>query len=521
MIHTTTSFQVLVDKYAKSVGAKYVTFSGTTAFTDSKRVNLPAVCSGAILTPEQFNLLSGYIDHELGHVRFTDFSILDAFKSNPDRLLHSITNIIEDVRIENLTISKFPGSRKYLDFLAHTINAGGAPPTQFNQLYDAIWLHRGFSPRTAPSLKPQIKSLTELVPQCSSTTDALDLAKKIRSLLPDGEAIGEATGEATPGEATPGEASADGGLTAAQIVTQLIKSLNDGTDTIDTISTGKVALPPLNPGRDKIFVPSDENLPQYVRDRATVQSQILSLKKSLTVYLMSRAKKSWLRGLDEGTEIDETRLHEIAIRSPSVFKSPHERQVTDTALQLMLDCSTSINSTVMRQAAIMISEALGAIPKIKLSIAGFYGTISHDYVNREGVGRISPLTIHLYKDFDTPYPKARARLGAISSRGVTPLGDAYGKALERIILRPESRQIIWLLTDGEPAFTVGDYHHSDFVLMEHVHKRCVRAGVETLGLEIECIIGIDKYVDRAARISSISTLPQALLTEIRQIIKLR
>lgn len=89
------------------------------------------------MTEEQWRYLRGYIDHECGHVKFTDFEtyanmyrsvVADCLQYKPKAsvtlkdFLHDyasmVVNILEDVRIERLMGIDFPGSRTNLNTLS-------------------------------------------------------------------------------------------------------------------------------------------------------------------------------------------------------------------------------------------------------------------------------------------------------------------------------------------------------------------------------------------------------------------
>lgn len=89
------------------------------------------------MTDEQWRYLRGYIDHECGHVKFTDFQtymdlqksvVADCLRYKPGAsvtlkdFLHDyasmVINILEDVRIERLMGIDFPGSRTNLNTLS-------------------------------------------------------------------------------------------------------------------------------------------------------------------------------------------------------------------------------------------------------------------------------------------------------------------------------------------------------------------------------------------------------------------
>lgn len=88
------------------------------------------------MTDEQWRYLRGFIDHECGHVKFTDFFAYDGMKRRivreytdkynmPDggrkfleHFADTVINILEDVRIERLMGIDFPGSRTNLNLLS-------------------------------------------------------------------------------------------------------------------------------------------------------------------------------------------------------------------------------------------------------------------------------------------------------------------------------------------------------------------------------------------------------------------
>jgi hypothetical protein len=72
-------------------------------------VNIPSIPDNA--TPEFVTSIQGFIDHEVSHVLFTDFSYKMGQKS---RRLHSLHNVFEDTMIERKMADKFSGSKRNL-----------------------------------------------------------------------------------------------------------------------------------------------------------------------------------------------------------------------------------------------------------------------------------------------------------------------------------------------------------------------------------------------------------------------
>jgi cobalamin biosynthesis protein CobT len=187
----------------------------------------------------------------------------------------------------------------------------------------------------------------------------------------------------------------------------------------------------------------------------------------------------------------------------------------------MIDMSGSMNSNLARTAAIILAEALSSIPQIKLSISGFTSNdLAHTSIFRRydpNSGRQCGMDILQFKNFSEPYQKCRAKLGAIDNTGNTPLGDAYGHALEHIIPRTETRRIIFLITDGQPEFPQGQ-NHSDYLLMKKIHHDAKRFHIQTLGLGIGRCEFLSKYFDQAINISSSQDLPKNLLEALKRFI---
>ena len=92
-----------------------VQVGGDEAMTDGKVIRIPSV-------PDHANSLAyGYLAHEAGHVRFTNFEL--ARHAHP--LGRFVEGILEDVRIENAMIRAYPGTRSTLDSVVDALIADG------------------------------------------------------------------------------------------------------------------------------------------------------------------------------------------------------------------------------------------------------------------------------------------------------------------------------------------------------------------------------------------------------------
>jgi cobaltochelatase CobT len=110
--HTMNTLTNALPIVAAAYGRKFsvpVQIGGDIAGTDGKTIHLPAIPDD----PSTKTLAWGYLAHEAGHVRETDFNVWRSVAGQP--LTQTITNILEDVRIENAMIASYPGTRQTLD----------------------------------------------------------------------------------------------------------------------------------------------------------------------------------------------------------------------------------------------------------------------------------------------------------------------------------------------------------------------------------------------------------------------
>ena len=101
------SIPMVAAAYADQFGVD-IQFEGNQASTNGKSITLP--CFGENVTDDMKMALWGYLAHESAHIRFTDFEV-----RFPSDIKGHLTNIFEDVRIENRMMERYPGSRITMD----------------------------------------------------------------------------------------------------------------------------------------------------------------------------------------------------------------------------------------------------------------------------------------------------------------------------------------------------------------------------------------------------------------------
>lgn len=184
---------------ARAMGENYgvqVTIGGNGAWTNGKIINLPVL-------PEDDKMAEiyarGFLDHEAGHVRFTDIEL-----NQGDTPLEGwMANAIEDIRIEKEMGKKFPGCKLNLERLAQEVALEGgfspdpnAPASTLAGFFiltqarhdvlrqKALKSFAADNERQLREILPEktvnrLKGLVYRADSLSSTQDSLDLARQI------------------------------------------------------------------------------------------------------------------------------------------------------------------------------------------------------------------------------------------------------------------------------------------------------------------------------------------------------
>ena len=162
-------FITSMSKLASMLGARYgikVQVSGIGAFTNyggkSPIINLP------LITAErgQEVLLRGYIDHEAGHVRYTNRNIFDNARVQKVYLVRTLWNICEDVYVERRMSAAFRGCGQNLRRIAIVLFRGKIEPTTSEPVLEQALSYILYGCRSIPvqELRPEAAVLRDAFP---------------------------------------------------------------------------------------------------------------------------------------------------------------------------------------------------------------------------------------------------------------------------------------------------------------------------------------------------------------------
>jgi cobaltochelatase CobT len=209
------------------------------------------------------------------------------------------------------------------------------------------------------------------------------------------------------------------------------------------------------------------------RLRAFLDKQLVNLQgvvgrlaNRLQRRLMAQQNRSWDFDLEEGY-LDTGRLVRIVIdpMQPLSFKQERDTRFRDTVVTLLLDNSGSMRGrpiTVAATCADILARTLERCG-VSVEILGFTtrawkGGQSREKWLKEGKpanpGRLNDLRHIIYKSADAPWRRARRNLGLMMREGLLKEnidGEALLWAHNRLVVRPEQRKILMMISDGAPV----------------------------------------------------------------------
>ena len=216
---------------------------------------------------------------------------------------------------------------------------------------------------------------------------------------------------------------------------------------------------------------------------AEVAVMTLYLEQMLRAITRCR-KEQFLRS----GRLDNDRLVEVAKGlSKNIFYQKHNGRKLDTAVSLVIDESGSMSAiSDIRDLCIMLGECLFRIG-VPFEIIGSttkltkFSTEDKIMPALNGFSRTNPIIYDHFKQFEEQWPIVRKRLTMMNSYNHNIDGEVLEFAAARIHGRPESRKIVFCLTDGEPE----GGQDNDIALVKHVARvaNTARAcGIEVYGV---------------------------------------
>ncbi len=195
-------------------------------------------------------------------------------------------------------------------------------------------------------------------------------------------------------------------------------------------------------------------------------SVVTRLANRLQRRLLAQQNRSWDFDLEEGT-LDPARLSRMVTDPLSALSFMRERDTDfrDTVVTLLIDNSGSMRGRPISVAATCADILARTLERcgVKVEILGFTtrawkgGQAREAWMNAGKPvhpGRLNDLRHIIYKSADTPWRRAKRNLGLMLREGLLKEnidGEALWWAYQRLLVRPEQRKILMMISDGAPV----------------------------------------------------------------------
>ncbi len=199
---------------------------------------------------------------------------------------------------------------------------------------------------------------------------------------------------------------------------------------------------------------------------ANLQGVVARIANRLQRRLMAQQQRSWDFDLEEGL-LDCARLARI-VANPThslSYKWEKETEFRDTVVSLLIDNSGSMRGRPITVAAISADILARTLERcgVKVEVLGFTtkawkGGKAREKWMSEGKlpnpGRLNDLRHVVYKPADVPWRRAKNNMGLMLKEGLLKEnidGEALLWAYKRLMVRPEERKILMVISDGAPV----------------------------------------------------------------------
>lgn len=199
-----------------------VQFRGDQACTNGSTIYLPAIDLTADVSDDTAAIMRGYIDHEAGHVRRTDFQALGEWAKTASDLERGLQNAIEDIWLEREVRRDYPGAARNLRATATAVNQeyldeidADDPRNHDPRFVGPVAItwegRRDYGGETCeacldrlpPSLRADVERWVEAIKDCEGTSDTIKLAERIAKEMTGG--MSEASASESGAEPEPGD----------------------------------------------------------------------------------------------------------------------------------------------------------------------------------------------------------------------------------------------------------------------------------------------------------------------------
>ncbi|WP_316862952.1 cobaltochelatase subunit CobT [uncultured Cohaesibacter sp.] len=261
---------------------------------------------------------------------------------------------------------------------------------------------------------------------------------------------------------------------------------------------------------------------------------VARLANRLQRRLLAQQNRGWDFDLEEGL-LDTARLTRVVTdpMRPLSFKWERDTEFRDTVVTLLLDNSGSMRGRPISIAAVCADILARTLERcnVKVEILGFTTKAWKGGQSREAwmqadkpatPGRLNDLRHIIYKSADSPWRRSRRNLGLMMREGLLKEnidGEALDWAHKRLLMRPEQRKILMMISDGAPVddstLSVNAGNYLEKHLREVIDEIENRSPVNLLAIGIGH--DVTRYYKRALTIIDAEELGGAMTEKLAEL----
>jgi|GEM_PF-2664234 len=228
---------------------------------------------------------------------------------------------------------------------------------------------------------------------------------------------------------------------------------------------------------------------------ARLRAETNAVRRKVQSVLEAKARTTIFNGRS-GNRLDPKRLWRVRTGDARVFEKRIEGHKQDTAVQLLIDRSTSMRDRIhiACDAALAVAMALDGVQGVTTSVAAFPYT---------GNGQSDDVL--LISAFGESFRRTAARFPAVGVQGWTPMAEAILWSGLNLHSTNKTRKILVVVTDGAP-----DCMSATVDVIDKLEK----SGVEVMGLGIN--VDVDALFTTSAKIGSIGELAVAMFGMLQE-----
>ena len=568
-------FESVLEKLARILADEYdihVIFRHDCCMTDGRRIYLPVIPENA--SDEFLAAVQGFLDHEVGHILFSDFNALKRIEKSA-RKRWNIVQALEDGRIEHRMRKLWRGAGVNLN----NCNEWGLKQLrdQWDKLTEFGKICQGMCCLACDGedhwfvtevLKPdqkvweQVEKVKHLAVEARELPDSdavVDQSEKVMLALgveeepvPEGqqpqpqegpggglEEQEESTPQSGPGgeeENQPGQGThgspefseAEEELRKDEQLRSRSNMLRQYCNKMGIAKTDRYLI--YTTEGDKIELITEGDKSGTVEFLRQTRAMVNVLLKRMRLNLLSYTQASWESDKRRG-KINPGAIFRVSVgTSKRVFRQRVESPGFDTVASLWIDHSGSMEGdklVLAAKSALLFGEVLNELG-IPFEVCGYSTT---DYCTgkerfrraseeeRQVFTRFGNLWVGVYKSFEEDWRRCRHRCLRMSrnQKCNTYDGESIRLATARLLRRSEKRRILFVFNDGMPYPNLGDFapQHARY-LKEIVPQAEKLVELFAVGIESE---SVKEFYSNSVVINELEDLPKTMLGQLDSMLR--